>query len=862
MAVAPPMPGAARRPRRPSVFWSRLHFLIRLLGLTGALVACVAGVSAGIQHELDAFKGVATVKDSYTVSAEMARTVWEEPITHLPTLLLLIGAVVALAALLVEGVVILCFTATRRSAFGFNALLQGALAAFLLVALNVWSFDHHTRIDCTRDRQFTLPPEIRQELAQLDPKSKTTIVVYQRHKTFGSLSDKPQDDYDTAAERKVVEKIQDLAELLRENSSQQLKVELLDTQAKEYKFADRLAELTKDNPQLRKAIEAAPESSLFFSVSVKGKPFVQQLSFNNFYLLDKTASQEDHNGRGNLVLLSQGLEPFVQRLTHLEAKRPRIGIAVIHPLLSSLRDFNWSLTGLRAALEKRGFEVKDIVLKKWPSLAPVAATVDESTLERLVDRKKALENGKGNLDRALPQLKKQLAEFQKAVTDAKARDELSRRFADQLRGEKLTAADVQANVREIQAQIEAIAQVLLPDFERRLRETKAEISKFNVDAQRELQHENTDVQAKLNRLLADCDLLLVPRLTLWDLGRGEHIYAPLYNLDDAQVEAVKEFLKSGKPMLACFGPTNLAPGERRFLRPGDDRPDGMENVLADLGIKLGKQTVLFDREFEGLADAPLDQQDDSNLGSQLEPPPPVLFDWSGGAGRPPAHRPAADKPHRIRQSLQLLARALGKDAEGKPIPLGIRIRHPRPVYYDPPKGGKALDYDPVFLMADPRSWNEDQPFRTRDSIPQYERPGSGDKTARGLAVGKDSLDARRRGPFPIGVAVEERLPSRWYGSESDNRAVVRVAAIGQGGFFTGKPLPPAEEKLMVETIDWLLGRDDQLPIAGSVWSYPRVNDTIAPDSETEYLWLWGVRLGLPVLFAFLGLVVLLFRRLR
>ncbi len=166
-------------------------------------------------------------------------------------------------------------------------------------------------------------------------------------------------------------------------------------------------------------------------------------------------------------------------------------------------------------------------------------------------------------------------------------------------------------------------------------------------------------------------------------------------------------------------------------------------------------------------------------------------------------------------------------------------------------------------MTSPRSWNEDQPFPTADSVPQFEKPSKGrDKGPTMIETNKDPLDTRRRGPFPIGVAVETQLPAKWYDSAADKPATVRLAVIGQGGFFTGKKLPAAQEELFVDTINWLLGRDDQLPRDDRVWSYPRVNDTIPPDSQTEYLWLWGVRLGLPVLFAFLGLVVLLFRRLR
>ncbi len=241
-------------------------------------------------------------------------------------------------------------------------------------------------------------------------------------------------------------------------------------------------------------------------------------------------------------------------------------------------------------------------------------------------------------------------------------------------------------------------------------------------------------------------------------------------------------------------------------------------------------------------------------------PPPVLFEWTPGAGRPVGSPPVSDRTNRIRESLRLTARALGKDAEGRPVPLDIRIRHPRPIYFVPSRGTK-IAFDPDFLMTNPRSWNEDQPFPTADSVPQFERPSKGrDKNL--LETGKDPLETRRRGPFPIGIAVETPLPSSWYGSAADKPATVRLAVIGQGGFFTGKKLAPAQERLFVNTMDWLLGRDDQLPRDDRVWSYPRVNDTIPPDSEMEYLWLWGVRLGLPVLFAFSGLVVLLFRRLR
>ena len=189
-------------------------------------------------------------------------------------------------ALLVEALVVLRVVAGRRSAVGFNAAVQVLLAAGLLVAVNFWAFHHYARIDTTREQVFTLPADLGDRLRQLDPKVKTTVIVYQRHKTFGNLTDKP-DRYDYAAERKVVEKVRDLVDLLREVGPQ-LKVEVLDVE--EEGFEDRLAKLTEDAPELRKAIEARLENSIFIAShdpARKDHTFVQQMSFNELYQLDR-----------------------------------------------------------------------------------------------------------------------------------------------------------------------------------------------------------------------------------------------------------------------------------------------------------------------------------------------------------------------------------------------------------------------------------------------------------------------------------------------------------------------------------------------------------------------------------------------
>jgi hypothetical protein len=85
-----------------------------------------------------------------------------------------------------------------------------------------------------------------------------------------------------------------------------------------------------------------------------------------------------------------------------------------------------------------------------------------------------------------------------------------------------------------------------------------------------------------------------------------------------------------------------------------------------------------------------------------------------------------------------------------------------------------------------------------------------------------------------------------------------VVAIGHGHLFCGKDLSPAKEQMLLNTCNWLLGRNDRLPSTGERWSYPRVQ----LDPLQRELWHWGTQLGLPLLFAYLGVVVVMVRRLR
>jgi hypothetical protein len=313
-------------------------------------------------------------------------------------------------------------------------------------------------------------------------------------------------------------------------------------------------------------------------------------------------------------------------------------------------------------------------------------------------------------------------------------------------------------------------------------------------------------------------------------------------MDDAQVAAVKDFLKLGKPVLACFGPIN-EPAEDRFSmsRFGPSGPDGMEELLSKLGIKMGKQTILYNVETKSFAE----RRTGLLVAGAAVEVPPVDFEGKANASQPLAKTDSGNLPDNpIRRSMRIAAHSLGKT-------LDLRVRFPRPVYFEPPDNAQPK-FSPEFILTSAASWNEDQPFPTRERVPRFE-PSKPDDPAKGTP------DEKRRGPFPIGVAIETKIPADWYeGTKSAEPATVRLAAIGNGSLFSGGELSPAKEELVLDSCNWLLGRDDLLPQADRVWRFPRVSLT----AREHTLWRWAGWLGLPGLFAYLGLVVLMVRRLR
>lgn len=821
------------------LWWSRFHFLIRFLGLTGLLVTVIAGTLAWRQNILSAPK-VAIL--SWESIQQLGGETWAEISTaaeqpdwnpaKVVVTALLVGIALTLSALLVELLAALALISGRRSAFGSNAVTQVGLAAALLVAINYYSFSHYQRLDWSHDPetgkpQFTLPKEIVEQLRRLQ--GETLIVVDQRRETFGQSKEKA-DAYDRAAKRTVVDKVKDLVEQFREFGPT-FRVEVLDVEREN--FAKQLADLGKNRPALKEALDNAPENSIFFC-SADGE-HVQALSFNDFHQLDKTASLEN----SNLVLLNQGVKPFADKVLNVESKRPKIGIAVIHQALATTGRDDIGLPGLKTALQSRGFDVQDIVLKKWSEFAPptpTISTIEESKLDELDEDQTIAEVNLKSLERARQQIDEELQQLRKNTLD-----ELTKKYGTQLRGRKMTEEIRTALVSRDEEELTDIAAETVKQRTRR-DAILLEKSKLNVEQIAEQRRIN-DAQGKFAKILSDCDLLIIPRLTILDARSGAVIPNRLYRIDEGQVNAIRDFLKAGKPVFACFGPANDSPDERPTMDAAG--PDGLEELFEQFGVRFGKQTVLFDSESEVLASS---RSTPLRASARV---PALDFEWKRGAGLPALLRSRVpERANPLHDAMRVAARSLGKDSEGKDSLFDLRLRHPRPIYYETPEG-KELAFDPTFLLTSAASWNDDKPFPSRERTPHYERPKADDPD-------RGSINEKRRGPFPVGIAVEAPIPAGWQSSSKTPSVPVRIAVVGHGGLFTGAELPPAKEKLMLHTINWLLGRDEYLPKASHQWSYPRVELS----ERDKQLWQYIIPAALPMFFFYVGLAVLLARRVR
>lgn len=850
--------------RHRTTLGNRFRFLVRFLGLTGVLLApagyALAGESLPPWPTALTGDALADYGDGLLSLAGKG-----EPQARVGAILFAAGVVAVVLLVLHELASGLFLVTGRRTAVGTNAAAQVALAAALLVVVNAVSFTTNTRLDLTRDRQFTLPADLVAGLKTLRPDSPTTVVVLQLHKTAGTLSDKP-DAYDGAAERKVVEKVTDLIAQLREFGPR-FNVAVLDVQDEGYER--QLKALTATRPGLADAIAAAPENSLFFYADGRpaSRPAVARMSFTDFYQLDKTASKEATpaeraqvaplagglafapgvRGRGNLVLLPRGPEAFVRKVLSLEERKPKVGLAVIHPLLTTREGYDeYSAGGLRATLEANGFEVADVILKRWGGRAaggptPAADTFEEYEIDRVESRYNLAAVLVADRERAI----KQLADIAGKL-DAVPLATLDRQFGRQLGRRIATEADRQL-VKQVFATTIQVRQEELGEFNKALAELAPRYQQVFANERAAEGRRVTDVGAKLRAAVADCDLLIVPRLTAIDLTRGDIIPPNLFNLSAEQAEVVKEFVKAGKPVLFAVGPTNV---DRGGAPPGAAGPDDVEKLLPQLGIELGKQTVLTPVEAEAMA-----ERQNEALGLSVDLPP-LVFDKPEPAGK-------AANP--VGSAYRVTARAVDRKLE-------LKKGGFRPVYVSEAVAGK-LPFAAEFAFSPPDAWNEDRPLAEDDYLPKFD-PAKPDDPKKG------TRDEERRGSFPVAVAVEVPVPADWFADARPDvaavaggtaaaakppapadRPTVRVVALGSGGLFTGKKLEPANETLLLHAVNWQLRRDDRLPqdlADADKWRFPRADLT----PRQFRLWHLAAFVGLPALTVYLGLLALMARKVR
>ncbi len=853
--------------RQRTTLGNRFRFLVRFLGVTG-LVACAVGAVLLYAVLRDGLWELFSVERLQAVGQGASGEFVQRA-----ALVALGGLAVAVLVLAFELLTGLFLGSGRRTVAGTVATAGVVAAIALLVIVNLYSFTHYARHDATRDKRFTLPPALAAELAKLRGTAPTTIVVHQTH-DFGPLMP-TRDSFTKATEAVVTAKVLDLVDQFREFGPQ-FKVVVLDKEAFEYRR--ELEALTKDAPELKAAIQAAPENSIFFHANKR----VQRLAFSEFLQLDRTASDTPDETRANLVLIPQGTDTFARRILAVQERRPKVAVCVVHELLTTAADDpknRFSLAGLRKSLTDHGFDVVDIVLKKgWASarsisdLKPAADTREESKLERL----------EGELDDAEGEVMSSRAEVQQLeIIDA---------LAKSVRGKPWDARKatyqrfIRGNLTEdrepaLLAQIErglTRAREELREATRKKEEAEKKVAEALKD-ERPLQGRRvSDVAAKFAQQLADVDLLIVPRYTTEDAMKGPGVEASLHALSKEQAKVAKEFMKQGKPVLACLGPitpqVNPQPGEppeefdRRFAAEFATAADEFEKMLSERGVELGRTVVLYEGETQALTRG-------GQFGGSPSEVPPVLF-------ADPAERYESVAPNPIAASLLLSGRTGEKS-------LDLKLRALRPITLAPGWQAKQpFAAEIAFTTSD--SWNTLLPY------PQLDRTGRPVRVPKYTPTALDdpkkgTRDEERKGPLPVAVAIENKIPAAWVNEEYDRQAFAaaaltrldglgavaltlaadrldrptqRTVVFGSGTMFNAQKLDPPEERLLLHTVNWLTRREDRLPRAATdvnaPWSYPRV----AMSDSTRVLWQLGTLVGLPALVAYVGLLVMMRRRMR
>jgi hypothetical protein len=274
-----------------------------------------------------------------------------------------------------------------------------------------------------------------------------------------------------------------------------------------------------------------------------------------------------------LVLLPQGVDSFARRILAVQERRPKVAICVIHGFLGTEGIDDFTHAGLKKTLTEHGFDVTDIVLKKWGGGPPSAAayTRQESKIEEiegerelaslkvLVIREEVSDLGKikealgkvamrpvGDRVRfynSLYEGSKNRSWLEIISVFKKWEEKLSEKTEPEFKKDLIEKLDAQKLVTEKQ----------IAEFEKERQAIEDKLTAAYKDERSIQDRRITDVKAKLARLLADVDLLVLPRYTITNVTTGREIPPDLHALDKDQVEAIRDYMKSGRPVLALMG---------------------------------------------------------------------------------------------------------------------------------------------------------------------------------------------------------------------------------------------------------------------------------------------------------------------
>ena len=125
-----------------------------------------------------------------------------------------------------------------------------------------------------------------------------------------------------------------------------------------------------------------------------------------------------------------------------------------------------------------------------------------------------------------------------------------------------------------------------------------------------------------------------------------------------------------------------------MMRMGAAGNDDFETMLGQLGVRLNKQTILFNAETKAFAE----RRTGLLVSGPVVDIPSVEFDRLAVNSNPLGKQEHASlPPNPILAGMEIVADSLGKK-------LDIKINYPRPVYFDPPPGEK-LAFAPEFMLT-------------------------------------------------------------------------------------------------------------------------------------------------------------------